>query len=90
VELDGGGSAVVLTFSGAVAIDAGGAMTPDFAFHVGEQQPESVAWPGPGGPASVVAGFPGGVGAGDAWSLDAQPNWLVTPVAFPTSGAIPV
>ena len=78
------GATVRLTFSAPVAVDPDPGPL-DFNFHVGEQQPDAVMSTGA---ALVDVTFLGGVGTGDSWFLDGQPNWLITAVTTPASGVV--
>jgi hypothetical protein len=78
------GATVRLTFSAPVAVDSDPGPL-DANFNLVGQPPDAVA---SAGAALVNVTFLGGVNEGDDWSLDAQPNWLVTVVATPASGTV--
>ncbi|MDB5321713.1 MAG: hypothetical protein JWN40_3344 [Phycisphaerales bacterium] len=78
------GATVRLTFSAPVSIDPDPGPL-DGNFQVGGQAPDAVA---AAGAAQVDVTFTSGAGEGDPWSLDAQPNWLITVVQSPASGTV--
>jgi hypothetical protein len=78
------GATVQLMFSAPVAVDPDPGPL-DGNFNLAGQSPDAVASTGA---AQVDVTFLSGAGEGDPWSLDAQPNWLVTVVQTPASGVV--
>lgn len=73
----------LVEFSGPISID--GAVIPDGNFHVNEAVPNAVD---PNDANSCILTISGPPLTGQAWDLDAQPNWLLTAAATPETGTI--
>jgi hypothetical protein len=75
-----GSSSYAVTFSNPPALVAG--PVPNNGFTVNGQPPVSLTAPSGN---QITANF-ATTGAGLAWTVGAQPNWVGVPVAFPQSG----
>lgn len=78
-------ASALVTFSGVVALDLGAFPDAAFSGPAGGGAPTVIF---AAGPDEAQVNFGGSVVVGDPWALTAQPNWCISPLAFPDSGVV--